>query len=87
MTAIVTIMSKGAHPVTTAGPKARAGLMHIEETGPTSHMRRQTTKGIASGFSFPHCDLQHSQGLSLYPAFQCACTRLSALVSAKPWKE
>ena len=45
-------------PVTTAGPKARAGLMHIEETGPSSHMSSVTTRGMAMGFRLPHLDLQ-----------------------------
>jgi len=48
--------------VTIAGPKARAGLQHMEETGPMSHMSRVTIKGMAMGFRRPHLDLnQNSQ--------------------------
>ena len=62
----IAIRKQWTHPVTTAGPKARAGLIHIDEIGPKSHMRRHTTIGIANGFSLPHCDLQHSQSSSCF---------------------
>ncbi len=41
-------------PVTRAGPKALAGLMHMELTGPRIHMSKQIAKGTASGPSLPH---------------------------------
>ncbi|KAA6417963.1 MAG: hypothetical protein FRX49_12045 [Trebouxia sp. A1-2] len=36
-----------AYPVTTAGPRALAGLMHIELTGPKIHMSKQIARGTA----------------------------------------
>ena len=44
-----------AHPVTTAGPKALAGLMHMLLMGPTSHMSSKMATGTARGPSLgPH---------------------------------
>ena len=43
-----------AYPVTTAGPRALAGLMHMELTGPSTHMSRQMARGTAKGPYLPH---------------------------------
>lgn len=55
-----------AYPVTTAGPRALAGLMHIELTGPKIHMSKQIARGTARGPSLPQ-PLQHQSWWSLCP--------------------
>ena len=40
-------------PVMRAGPKARAGLMHIELTGPSIHIRNGIIRPIARGPILP----------------------------------
>ena len=42
-----------AYPVTTAGPKALAGLMQFELMGPVIHMLKVMPRAIAKGPSFP----------------------------------
>ena len=42
-----------AYPVTTAGPKALAGLMQLELMGPVIHMLKVMPRAIAKGPSFP----------------------------------
>ena len=41
-----------AYPVTTAGPKALAGLIQLELIGPVIHMLKVIPKAIANG---PNC--------------------------------
>ncbi len=41
-----------AYPVTTAGPKALAGLMQFELMGPVIHMLKVIPRAIANG---PNC--------------------------------
>ena len=42
----------GAYPVTTAGPRALAGLMQLELIGPVIHMLKVMPRAIAKG---PNC--------------------------------
>lgn len=42
-----------AYPVTTAGPKALAGLMQFELTGPVIHMLKVMPRAIAKGPNLP----------------------------------
>lgn len=44
---------RATDPVTRAGPRALAGFMHMELTGPRIHMSRQIAKGTARGPSLP----------------------------------
>ena len=42
-----------AHPLTTAGPRALAGLMHMELTGPSTHMSNAMARATARGPNLP----------------------------------
>lgn len=42
-----------AYPVTTAGPKALAGLMQFELMGPVIHMLKVIPRAIANGPNWP----------------------------------
>ena len=42
-----------AYPVTTAGPRALAGLMQFELMGPVIHMLKVMPRAMAKGPSFP----------------------------------
>lgn len=42
-----------AYPVTTAGPKALAGLMQLELMGPVIHMLKVMPRAIANGPNLP----------------------------------
>ena len=51
-TAATTVVAS-AYPVTTAGPKALAGLMQFELMGPVIHMLKVMPRAIAKGASLP----------------------------------
>ena len=80
-----------AHPVTTAGPKALAGLMHMLLMGPTSHMSSRMATGTARGPSLgPHPLQDTSVTASTMPraemnllAIWLACIRHAGLVGLK----
>ena len=42
-----------AHPLTTAGPRALAGLMHMELTGPSTHISNAMARATARGPNLP----------------------------------
>ena len=63
-----------AHPLTTAGPSALAGLMHMELTGPSTHMSNAMASATARGPNLPQ-PLHASTGVSLWqePLCMAAC--------------
>ena len=65
-----------------AGPKARAGLMHIELTGPSIHIKSGTMNPIARGPILPHPLHPHSQPPGL--GKRCPETHLHARILQAP---
>lgn len=69
-----------AHPLTTAGPRALAGLMHMELTGPSTHMSNAMARATARGPNLPQ-PLHASTGRSLWQQHfsRAACNSSSVL--------
>ena len=69
-----------AHPLTTAGPRALAGLMHMELTGPSTHMSNAMARATARGPNLPQ-PLHASTGRSLWQQhFSRAACKLSSVL-------
>lgn len=75
-----------AYPVTTAGPKALAGLMQFELMGPVIHMLKVMPRAIAKGASLPqplhtHTFGHNSTDMHCTSAVDCSLARhMSKLV-------